>query len=186
MSAAPPHFKLFPRKGYQSADTMAAKNPYQLEAKKPKDGPARAVLATTLTEGEQLEKLTGYFVVPKDHWPYVKYATHVRYIETADRGGEFRSGGFVVVNPFDTKVKGGFTEKRFIKLQNNFNKGSHDHREWIAAYEDIEFLYVKGTGVELTLQRDLQKAVTAINSNLAQLAEYYKKMEHRVKVLEGR
>jgi hypothetical protein len=165
---------------------MAATNPYDLGENKGKGGPARPVQAATLTEAEQLEKLHGYVVVPKDLWPFVKYSTHVRYIETAEKGGEFRGGGFVLNNPFDTKVRGSTTEKRFIKLQNGFNKGARDHKEWIAAYEDIEFLYVKGTGVELTLQRDLQTAVTALNANISRLAEYCKKSERRIAELEGR
>lgn len=164
---------------------MSAANPYQLDDKK-KGGPARPAQAATLTEAEQLEKLTGYVVVPKDLWPFVKYSTHVRYNETAARGGEFRGGGFVLNNPYDTKVRGSTTEKRFMKLQNGFNKTVRDHKEWIVAYEDIEYLYAKGTGVELTLQRDLQTAVTALNANISRLAEYSKKLERRVAELESR
>ena len=122
-------------------------NPYQLA--KGKGGsklPEATVRAPTLTEAEQREKLAGYVVVPADLMPFVKYGTHVRYIETAARGGEYRSGGFVLNNPFDVKPRGAPTEKRFIKIQNGFNKAARDHKEWIVAYEDIEFLYVKGGG----------------------------------------
>ncbi|GFR89307.1 BA71V-C129R [Elysia marginata] len=151
-----------------------------------KSGSSRPSLAPTLTETEQLEKLAGYMVVPKDLWPFIKYPAHVRYIEIEAKGGEFRSGGFVLNNPFDTKVRGSTSEKRFIKLQNGFNKTAKDHKEWIAAYEDIEYLYVKGNGAVLTLQRDLQTAVSSLNANIARLAEYSKKLERRIASLESR
>jgi hypothetical protein len=163
---------------------MSANNPYQLAGRN--GGPDLPAQAATLTEAEQIEKLRGYVVVLKDFWPNVKYSTHVRYIETEAKGGEFRGGGFILNNPFDTKVRGGTTEKRFMKLQNGFVKSARDHKEWIVAYEDIEFLYVKGAGVELTLQHDLQTAVTALNANIARLAEYCKKLERRVAELGGR
>lgn len=159
---------------------MAAANPYDLSAKK-RGGPNRPVQAVPLTEAEQLEKLAGYVVVPKELWPFVKYSTHVRYTE---KSGEFRPGGFVLNNPFDTKVRDSAVEKRFIKMQNSFYKNNRDHKEWIVAYEDIEFLYAKGTAVELTLQRDLQSAVTALNANIARLADYAKKLDRRVSELE--
>lgn len=159
------------------------KNPYELaergKAGAQPDLPARAA---TLTEDEQLEKLEGYVTVPPEFWPYVKYSTHVRYME---KSGEFRGGGFILNNPFDTKVRGSATEKRFFKFMNSFNKGGRDHKEWIVAYEDVQFLYVKGTGVELTLQRDLQTAVTTLSGNIQRLAEYSKKLERRLAELEG-
>lgn len=162
-----------------------SENPYQLANRKG-GGPARPAQAVTLTEAEQVEKLRGYVVVHKDYWPNVKYATHVRYVETEAKGGEFRGGGFVLNNPFDTKVRGGAEEKRFLKLQNGFSKAARDHREWIVAYEDIAFLYAKGEGVPLTLQHDLQSAATALNANIARLAEFCKKLERRIAELEGR
>jgi hypothetical protein len=164
---------------------MAAKNPYNLDDGKRKEGPDRPVKVVTLTEEEQLAKLTGYVSVPKDFWPFVKYSTHVRYVETAGKGGAFRPGGFILNNPFDTKARGG-PEKRFMKLQNGFNKSDRDYKAWIVAYEDIEYLYVKGTGVELTLQRELQMAVTALNANIARIAEYCKKLERRLAEQGGR
>lgn len=159
---------------------MDIKNPYQLNEGKYKGCPDKTYQRVPLTEEEKLEKLKGYVIVPKEFWPFVKYSTHVRYVETARKGGEFRNGGFVLNNPFDTKVKGGDIEKRFIKFQNNFNKSTHDHKEWIIAYEDIAYLYVKGTGVELTLQQNLQNAVTTLNENINKLAEYAKKIDKKI------
>ena len=159
-----------------------AKNPYELAGRGKAGGqPDRPARAGTFTEAEQLAKLEGYVVIPKDYWPYVKYSTHVRYTE---KTGEFRGGGFILNNPFDTKVKGSATEKRFFKFQNGFNKAANDHKEWIVAYEDVEYLYAKGSAVELTLQRDLQTAVTTLSGNIQRLADYCKKLERRISELE--
>lgn len=160
----------------------APKNPYELGDGK--QGPDRPALAVALTEDEQRAKLEGYVRVPRELWPFVGYSTHVRYIETAEKGGEFRSGGFILKNPFDTKTRGSTEEKRFFKLQNNFYKSNGDHKEWIIAYEDVEHLYVKGTGVELTLQTDLKEVVTTLNGNIQRLAAYCKKLEARIAALE--
>ena len=63
---------------------MAAdRNPYQLGSDQRKGGPNRPARAAPLTQAEQVKKLTGYIEVPKDLWPFVKYSTHVRYVETA-------------------------------------------------------------------------------------------------------
>jgi len=161
------------------------KSPYELAGRKKglESAPDRPARAGTLTEAEQKEKLTGYVPVPPDLWPFVKYSTHVRYVV---KSGEFRQGGFVLNNPFDTKVQGTAIEKRFIKLQNGFNKSARDYKTWIAAYEDIEYLYVKGTGVELALQRDLQTAATTLSKNIQRLAKYYEELERRIAELEGR
>lgn len=156
-------------------------NPYELKRRGPAGGPPRPARAAGYTETEQREKLTGYVSVPREFWPFIKYSTHVRYIE---KTGEFRSGGFVLKNPFDTKVKGGAGEKRFFKLQNGFNRAARDHKEWILAYEDAEYVYAKGAGVELTVHHDLQTAVKTLNANIKRLADYCKKLERRVGELE--
>ena len=159
---------------------MSKKNPYALGGKKGRGG-EREVRAAPYTEEQQVQKLVGYVNVPPQYWPFIKYSTHVRYIQ---RSGEFRSGGFILKNPFDTKVKGG-PEKRFFKLQNGFNRGARDYKEWILAYEDVEYMYAKGTAVELTVHNDLQTAVTTLNSNVQRLATYCKRLEKRVAALEA-
>ena len=162
-----------------------APNPYALDDKSCPGGPDRPhQKKPPLTEAEKHEKVAGYVSVPKDLWPFVTYGTHVRYTESAEKGGEFRPGGFILKNPFDTKVRGGSAEKRFFKLQSSKFKTDRSRQEWITAYEDVEFLYAKGSAVELTLQRDVQSVVTGLNTQISRLAEYVKKLERRVAELE--
>jgi hypothetical protein len=157
-----------------------AENPYDLakggrgKGRGGRPPPPRPALATPLTESEQLEKLTGYLAVPADFWPFVRYSTHVRYITT---DGDFRSGGFVLKNPFDTKVQGRGAEKRFLKLQNGFNR---------SACSDVAYLYVKGDGADLSPKPDLETAVKGLNQNIQKLAEFCKKLEKRIAALEER
>ena len=168
---------------------MAKNNPYELAARRGRAAsalPGRPVRAGALTETERAKKLVGYVLVSPEFWPNVKHATHVRYTKKGSE--DFLGGGFVVNNPFDTKVQGTETEKRFLKLQNDFNKGGGAHAEWIVAYEDVDSLYAKGTGVELTLQkkaltfqREVHKAVAALDNNVRILAERYKKLDRRLK-----
>lgn len=160
---------------------MAGKNPFDLGDGRGKKGPERPVRPVALTEAEQKEKLEGYMSIPKEYWPNLKYGTHLRYIETS---GEFRGGGFVLQNPHDIKPRGSTTEKRFIKMMNNFSRQSGDHKEWIVAYEDIEYLYAKGSGTEMTILRDLRTAITGMDANVRRLAEYAKGLEKRIGALE--
>ena len=158
---------------------MSSSNIYNLEDKK--GGTAtRNTKAATYTESEQREKLVGYVSIPKHLWPFVRHGTHVRYTETAERGGAFRCGGFVLKNPFDTKVKGTTTEKRFFRLQNGFQKNSKTYKAWITAYEDTAFLYAKADAIALTLQRDMKVAIKTLNDNMTRLAAYAKKLEKRL------
>ena len=163
-------------------------NPYELKRGgrgrgrgKGRGAPDRSAAAATYTEGEQLEKLEVYLAVPPEFWPFVRYSTHIRYITQA---GELRSGGFVAKNPFETKEQGGTTEKRFLKLQNGFNRTAHDYAEWIVAYEDVSFLYVKGDGADLSIKQDLETAVKGLNQNIQRLVDYCKKQERRIADLE--
>lgn len=158
-------------------------NPFQL-SERPAGGAERARLRRPpLTEAEQLERLAGYVVVPRELWRSVQYGTHVRYTETEERGGEFKIGGFVAHNPHIFVPNGETAEKTFFKLKGGFFPKAV---EWVIAYEDIAFLYAKASAVELVLQHDLQTAVAALNANTARLAEYSKKLERRIAELEQR
>lgn len=140
--------------------------------------PARA---TPYTEKEQIAKLEGYIKVPTEFWPAVKYSAHVRYIR---KDGKFVPGGFVVKNPFDTQVAGEGAEKRFLRLQNGFNAAARSYATWMAAYEDIEHLYVKGDGAVLAVRNDLEAVAAAYNSTIQQLQAKLKSLERRIADLE--
>lgn len=142
---------------------------------------AAVPLATPLSEDEKVAKLEGYLTVPREYWPFVRYSSHVRYITT---DGDFRPGGFVAKNPFDTKARGGSQEKRFLKLQNGFNRAAHDFAEWVVCYDDVAYLYVKGDGGDLSVKADLETALAALNANIQKLAAYCKRLEKRVGALE--
>lgn len=162
---------------------MAEKNPYELANRGKAPGlPSLPTRQKMLTDAEQREKLEGYMLVPKEFWPYVKYSTHVRYTRVT---GEFRTGGFVVKNPFDIKTEES-VEKRCIQLQNNFNKGGPDHQLWHVAYDDIAYLYVKGNGVDLTLQQEIGDAVAKIHANCQKLGKMQKILEQRMAAYEQR
>lgn len=160
---------------------MADKNIFNLEGRA--DGPATAHRARVWTADEQAEKLNGYIEIAPDLWDQIRYGTHMRYITKA---GEFRSGGFVLKNPFDTKSRGAATEKRFIKLQNGFSDKTPGYQQWLAAYEDIAKVYVKPDATVLTMLRNLETAVHGLNENIKKVAEYSKKLEARLTAVEKR
>ncbi len=160
---------------------MTTTNPYELSDRgKLGKQPERPIRAGTLTEAEKLTKLEGYVTIPRDFWTSVKPSAHVRYIL---KTGEFRTGGFIAQNPFDVKPRDSQIEKRFFKLKNGFDR--NNSTEWLAAYEDVEFLYAKASGVELALQQDLQKTATTLNGNIDRLVAYCKKLERRIADLES-
>lgn len=159
---------------------MTTTNPYELsERGKLGKLPERPILAGTLTEAEKLAKLEGYVTIPQDFWTFVKPSTHVRYIL---KTGEFRTGGFIAQNPFDCKPRDAQAEKRFFKLKNGFTQTS---KEWLVDYDTVGFLYAKASGVELALQQDIQKTVTALNGNIDRLVAFCKKLERRITELES-
>lgn len=156
-------------------------NPFDLTAAARQDrggGPDRVQHARTWTEEEQLERLQGYMLIPREFWPNIKYGTHVRYIK---KTGEYRPGGFILKNPFDTKPRGGSEEKRFMKFQNNFNSKTRGHVEWIEAYEDLEHVYAKMDAVALAMHQNMENAVTALNTNIRKLAKHAKELEAKLK-----
>jgi hypothetical protein len=145
-------------------------NPYDLSSK---NGTPKEHKSTTYTVEEQAEKLKNYIVILPDLYALVRYGTHVRYVTTK---GDFRIGGFVKHNPFETVPKGATEKKTFIKLQNGFNVKSNGYVEWLVAYEDIATLYVKPDAIALTMQRDIESALTSLNSNVTTLAHRLKKI----------
>ena len=158
---------------------MEDKNPFNLEGHD--GGPDRPHTARVWTAEEQAEKLTGYLKVDPDFWEQIRYGTHMRYITKA---GEFRSGGFVLKNPFDTKPRGGAVEKRFVKLQNGFNDKARGYQQWVAAYEDLAEVYIKPDAGVLMMMRSLETAVRGLNENIRKVAKHSKKLEARVAALE--
>lgn len=158
---------------------MAEENPFELEGRN--GGPERPHGAKKeWTDEEKAEKLSGYVEIAPEYWEHIKYGTHMRYITKA---GEFRPGGFVLKNPFDTKAKGG-PEKRFIKLQNGFNDKIRGYAQWIAAYEDIARVYIKPDAGVLMMLTNLQTSVKSLNDNIQKIAIYAKKLEERLSAVE--
>jgi hypothetical protein len=162
---------------------MAEKNPFALDQKKLGKAAPKQYKAKTYTEEDKNDLLTGYIEVPEDLWPFVRYGTHVRYVTKAD---EFRPGGFVLRNPFDTKPRGEAVEKRFIKLQNGFNAKIYGYAEWVVAYEDLKHLYAKPDALMLTMQRMIEDVVKGFNERNRKVAEYVKKLEKRIATLEAK
>ena len=162
---------------------MAEKNPFDLDEHPPADGPERPHPARVYTAEEEANKLTGYLEIDPEFWDQIRYGTHMRYY-TKKEG--YRPGGFVLKNPFDTKPRGGTTEKRFIKLQNGFSDKAKDYHQWIVAYEDIQKIYIKpDAGVLMTL-KSLAATTTKLNGNIRSLADFSKKLEARLKAVETR
>lgn len=157
-------------------------NPFDLSSKAGRAGPGRPYHPTVYTAEEQAERLENYITIPKEHWALVHYGRHVRYIT---RAGAFRIGGFVARNPFDTASKGSTVKKRYIKLQNGFNPRANNYAEWLVAYEDLAALYVKPDAVSMTVQKNVEDALRTLNANVSQLAAFVKKLQQRLRALEG-
>jgi len=158
---------------------MADKNPFDLEGRE--GGPDRPHAAKVWTVEEQAEKLTGYLEISPEFWDQIRYGTHVRYIT---KDGQFRPGGFVLKNPYDTKARGAAEEKRFIKLQNGFNDKARGYQQWVLAYEDAGKIYMKPDAAVLMMMQNLETAVRGLNENIRKLAEHSKKLEARIAALE--
>lgn len=161
--------------------SAAASNPFSLEKKKGGPGPRKQFKETTYTDDEQKEMLNGYVEIPEDLWPLVRYGSQMRYVT---KEGKFRVGGYVARNPFDTKPNGGKEEKRFVSMQNGFDKRSKGHAGWLVAYEDIDKLYIKPEASAMAVQRALDKAVKAFNTNIGKLRNHAVGLEKRIKQLE--
>ena len=144
-------------------------------------GPPRAKKSCVYTQSEKVEKLEDYLKISPDSWRLIKYGTHVRYVT---KEGRFLPGGFVLRNPFDTKPQGQEKEKRFLKLRNGFNAKANNYREWIVAYEDVEYMYAKISGTEKTIHEEIKAITQKLNTNMRRLAETVKKIEKRVSRLE--
>ena len=155
---------------------MANNNQFNLTVK---NGPEIPAKRRTWTINEQSEKLNGYLEVPPEYWEHIRYGTHVRYFSKKDG---FRTGGFVVKNPFDIKTND--VEKRFIKLQNGFNDKAKGYQTWVVAYEDSAKIYIKPDASVLVMMQSLESAVTGLNNNIRKLVEHCKKLESRITALE--
>ena len=158
---------------------MAAQNPFDLNGKV---GPAAPHAARVWTPDEQAEKLVGYIEVVPEFWEQIRYGTHVRYVTKA---GEFRTGGFVLKNPFDTRPSGAAADKRFMRLQNGFSDKVKGYAQWLLAYEDTARVYMKPDAAVMMSMQSLELAVRGLNDNVRKLVEYSKKLEGRISELEG-
>lgn len=156
---------------------MSKDNPFTLTKK---EGPKPQTLTKTLTKAEQNEKLAGYLEISKEHWPQIRYGTHIRYFL---KTGEFRTGGFVGKNPLE--VVNPETKKivTYIKLQNGFNDKAAN---WIANYEDIGKIYMKPDAGVLTMVSSVEVVVAGLNDNITKLVKHAKSLEDRLEKLEAK
>lgn len=151
--------------------------------------PASAAAAAPereFTEEEKIEKLRGYVLINREDWPFIKTNTHVRYIETEEKGGKFKVGGFVQSAPYVADPKD-IVASQVLRLKSGFYNSATGARPfmWSVKYDDIEAIYAKGSGTDLTIIRDLESVVKGLNANIGRLASYVKKLEKRVAALEG-
>jgi hypothetical protein len=151
-----------------------SKNPYQLKRIPNGNGAPSDKLYKPLSEEEQRKKLEGYIRISKEGWKYIPYNSHIRYIETAEKGGKFRSGGFVGSNSIVSEEHG-----RRIKLKNSLFKNGNAYREWIVNYSDIEHIYCKISGNEFTIQQDMKTITTTLLAEIKALNNRISKLENR-------
>lgn len=159
-----------------------AGNPFDLEGREG-GGPARPHAARVWTAEEQAEKLSGYLEVPPEYWDQIRYGTHVRYYT---KEGQFRTGGFVLKNPFDSRPQGAAADKRFMKLQNGFVSAAKGYVQWLVAYEDAARIFIKPDATVLLMMASLESAVKGLNENIRKLAAFTRELEKRIAALEGK
>jgi hypothetical protein len=160
-------------------NTAGAKNPYALSENL--QGPKKQHPSKTWTIEEQNEKLVGYIEVPPQFWDHIKFRVHIRYY-TKDEG--FRTGGFVLQNPFIFKSQDDGTEKKYIKLQNGFNEKAGNYMHWMVDYENLDKIFMKPDAGVMVVLHSLEIVVKGINDNIRRLAEHSKRLEARLSALE--
>ena len=156
---------------------------------------ASASKATTysprvFSQREQEDKLTGYLEIDQETWPQIRYATHIRYYL---KTGEFRTGGFVLKNPFEVIISNDSLQnpktppeklnkdkKKYIKLQNGFNEKLKGYYQWVVSYDDIEKIYIKPDAGVLTVIKTLETIVNGLNTNIEQLAASVRHLEKKI------
>lgn len=171
-------------------------NPFDIDPKRAQDSPKRNRYSTVWSQSEQDSKLVGYLEIPPELWPTIKCGSHIRYIS---KDNEFRTGGFIIKNPYNyhdetdplikpnieistiTNVTG---ERIGMRLQNSFNNKSPNYATWVIAYEDIKKIYLKVDASIRTIVQSLDNTIENINTNLKKITEYIKKMDDRIKKLE--
>jgi hypothetical protein len=162
------------------------KNPYELQGRKPA-GPPKKVKGREWSPEEQKEKLKDYIEMPRSDWEKVKYGTHVRYYT---KEGEFRTGGFVLNNPYSYKPRNSPKEVVAIRLQNNYNQKAPGYAAWVAPYESISRLFVKMESGAIALrdlfEEALRNSVEGLNGNIRKIATAVGGLEGRLSALEGR
>jgi hypothetical protein len=150
------------------------KNPFDLAQR---DGPNRHQPARVWTPEEQAAKLDGYMEVDPEFWDQIRYGTHMRYFL---KTGEFRTGGFVLKNPFDATPANETREMRYLKLQSTFDAKAPGYMQWMVAYEKVGRIFIKPDAGALMMMRNLEKAVEKINTNSRKLAEVAKQHEAKI------
>jgi hypothetical protein len=133
------------------------------------------------TREEIKERLRGYVPVASEHWRSIGHNSHVRFLKTS---GEFNAGGFILKNPHFANLGGGNSRESF-RLHSSPWTTSKGHFAWNAPYADVERVYVKATGAELTIQADLAEVTRTLTGNIRALRDYAKGLEARVAALEA-
>lgn len=150
------------------------KNPYDLSDRRTPTAP-RHQKSKTYTLEEQKELLHGYIKISRDNWDQIRSGDRIRYIR---KGGEFRLGGIVQMNPFPPNWASTPGKRRSIKIKSAYRGNSQDTPPWwTVSYDDLEHVYVRGDVVSLEIVRDLNLAVKTMNENMVKLARQLRRVE---------
>lgn len=172
-------------------------NPFLIKPKRASNSPKRIHYSGVWNQTEKNDKLIGYLEITPNLWTSIKNGSHIRYIT---KDGEFRTGGFILKNPFtyntnDTIIKPNVEidvsntidhNTIGIRLQNYFNKQSADYTTWVVSYNDIMKIYVKVDAVIRTVVQSLEDTIENININMKKITDYIKKLDDRLKKLESK
>jgi hypothetical protein len=162
---------------------MAARDTDMFDLEGRTGGPERPPVGRMWTAEEQAEKLAGYVEIDREFWDKVRYGTHMRYFSTA---GEFRVGGFVVVNPSDAPGRAAGDIRRSFRLQNGFNSKARGYAQWSAAYEDVGRVFIKPGAFEMMTAQSLASAVAKLNANDHRIADHVREHAAEIAALSAR
>ncbi len=143
-------------------------NPYDLSRRK-KVGPRVVRRPTEYTTEEKRGMLAGFTELDAKYWPNLMYNRHIRYTETSEAGGGFKSA-FVVRGQLLAEDPASGQQTPRLELQNRLYRGNgQGYNRWQVPHANVAHLYAKMSAIDLRAHDDLVKVIETLNSNIRKL-----------------
>lgn len=143
-------------------------NPFDLSDRKA--GPRLAKKTRVYSDDEVERMLEGYVEIPREFWGDLAYNRHVRYFETPEAGGGFKSG-YVGRGRVDAKDPETGELTPGLQLKSMMFRTAHNYIQWRVPHANVHSLFARMDAMARLSRHNLEVTISRLNKRIRRLQQ---------------